>query len=216
MIRDVVLTRINLLLLALLAAVTAYAFVAVPADAILPVHWRPDGRADRFAGRTEAFLMMPVIVLAMCGLFAAIVRYMPREQVEGGKHGLGVIISALLVLFLTIQSGLLLTGLGMPVAMVQLIMLGMALLLIVTGNVLPKSQPNRFAGIRLPWTLADQANWRATHRLVGMLMMAGGFLLAILALLPIHPLVLFAGFLLAVLIPLIVGGIYSYQLSRRA
>lgn len=107
MIRDVVLTRINLLLLALLAAVTAYAFVAVPADAILPVHWGPDGQADRFAGRTEAFLMMPVIVLAMCGLFAAIVRYMPREQVEGGKYGLGVIISALLVLFLTIQSGLL-------------------------------------------------------------------------------------------------------------
>lgn len=217
MIREVVLTRINIVLAALLVAVTAYALLFVPAEVIIPVHWGVDGRPDGFAGRTWAFLMLPVLVVVIMGVFSTIVRLAPPEQVQAGKSGLSVAISAILVLFLTIQVGMLLIGMGFAaVNMMQLIALGLALLLIVTGNVMPKTQPNHLAGLRLPWTLRDRDNWRATHRLVGALMMASGVLLAVLALLPVHPVVLFVGLLAAIFVPLIIGGIYSYRMSKRA
>ena len=216
MIRDVVLTRINYFLLAVLALVTAYAFVSVPAGTTIPVHWGVNGQADGFAERTAAFLMLPAISIALVGLVALIVRAASSAQIESGKAGLAVVVSALLVLFVTMQIGMLLIGLGHPVNMVQIIALGMALLLIVVGNVLPKSQPNRYSGIRLPWTVADPANWRATHRLVGGLMMLTGALLMVLAFLPVQPLSLFCGLLSAVLVPIAVGGVYSYRFSKRA
>ena len=55
---------------------------------------------------------------------------------------------------------------------------GMAAFLIITGNVFGKTERNFFIGIiRLPWTLASQENWRATHRLAGKLMVIFGLLL---------------------------------------
>jgi len=54
---------------------------------------------------------------------------------------------------------------------------GMAAFFIITGNVFGKTERNFFLGIRLPWTLASQENWRATHRLAGKLMVLFGVLL---------------------------------------
>lgn len=62
--------------------------------------------------------------------------------------------------------------------------LGIGLLLTAMGNYLPKCPPNYTVGIRLPWTLADEDNWKKTHRLGGYVMMAGGLLLTVTALTP--------------------------------
>jgi len=57
---------------------------------------------------------------------------------------------------------------------------GMAAFLVITGNVFGKTERNFFLGIRLPWTLASQENWRATHRLAGKLMVLFGVLLLVI------------------------------------
>jgi len=59
----------------------------------------------------------------------------------------------------------------------QYLAFGLAMFLIVVGNVLSKTERNFFIGIRLPWTLASEENWRATHRLAGKLMVIFGLLL---------------------------------------
>ena len=56
---------------------------------------------------------------------------------------------------------------------------GMAAFLIITGNVFGKTERNFFIGIRLPWTLASTANWRATHRLAAKLMVIFGLVLLV-------------------------------------
>jgi uncharacterized membrane protein len=56
---------------------------------------------------------------------------------------------------------------------------GMAAFLIITGNVFGKTERNFFIGIRLPWTLASQENWRVTHRLAGKLMVVFGVILLV-------------------------------------
>jgi uncharacterized membrane protein len=89
----------------------------------------------------------------------------------------------------------------------------LGLLLAVLGNYMYNIKPNFFAGIRLPWTLNDETNWRQTHHLAGKLWFLGGILLALLSwFLPetlLNP-VFISTVALLVLIP----GIYSYRLYK--
>lgn len=87
------------------------------------------------------------------------------------------------------------------------------LLIAVLGNYMYNIRPNFFAGIRLPWTLSDENNWRQTHHLAGKLWFSGGILLALIsgflsegALKPIF----ISTFLLIILIPCI----YSFRLFK--
>lgn len=51
-----------------------------------------------------------------------------------------------------------------------IILLGLLFLLV--GNYLPKCRQNYTVGIKVPWTLASEANWDATHRMAGKLWVA--------------------------------------------
>jgi len=57
---------------------------------------------------------------------------------------------------------------------------------VALGNVLPKSRPGFFVGIRTPWAIMDPDNWIATHRYGGRIMMGAGFGLVLVALLPMQ------------------------------
>ena len=78
--RKPLVTRFHLLLLGLLVAVTATAFVKIPADAALPVHWGLDGHPDQVWPRIPALLMFPLIGAVITGLFLAIGRFTPPEM----------------------------------------------------------------------------------------------------------------------------------------
>jgi uncharacterized membrane protein len=125
------------------------------------------------------------------------------------------VIPGLLALLLAVQAGTVMIGMGIAVDMVRVVVLGLGLLLVLIGNVMPKTQPNWVAGIRVPWTLADAANWQATHRLGGLLMMIGGAAIVVAALLTGQPTVLLAVTGFAIVLPLVVAIVYSYRLARR-
>ena len=63
----------------------------------------------------------------------------------------------------------------------------MGLMLLVVGNYLPKCRQNYTVGIKVPWTLASEENWDATHRLAGKLWVAGGVVILLLAIQPWIP-----------------------------
>ncbi|MEO6832427.1 MAG: SdpI family protein [Chitinophagaceae bacterium] len=90
----------------------------------------------------------------------------------------------------------------------------LGLLFAFLGNIMYSIKPNYFAGIRLPWTLADDSNWRATHRLAGWIWFTGGLLLVLSSfLLPSR----FMGSVMLSLIGLMVGipSIYSFLYFKR-
>ena len=60
--------------LAATAFFTAAAFMTLPADAVLAIHWNIDGVADGFAGR-EALLIVPVTTVVVGGLLWLAVFY---------------------------------------------------------------------------------------------------------------------------------------------
>lgn len=212
--RDI-LTPLNLGLVAILAIATAAGFILVPAGTTLPVHWGITGEADGFLPRDAALLMLPLIALLVLALLVGAQRLAGEQRRQASRFAIAAAVPALLALFTAIQVGTVLIGSGVDVDMVRVIVVGVGALFIVLGNVMPKTQPNWIAGIRLPWTLSDPVNWQATHRVGGLLMMAGGAAIVLAAIVTGHPVALLAITLVGVFLPVAITTIYSYRLSRQ-
>ena len=96
----------------------------------------------------------------------------------------------------------------------RFILAGVGLLFAVIGNYMYNIKPNYFAGIRLPWTLNNDENWRKTHLLGGKLMFGGGLLIAIICLFtsfPLSAIILFA----VISLIIVITCIYSYNLYKK-
>lgn len=209
-----ILSRINLGLWAALLAVTLGGYLMIPSDSWLPVHWGPTGDPDAFWPRDLALLMPPLIGIATSIIFWAVGRFAPPAQLEASRHAWRTVVPALTALFLTIQAGIVLVGLGYPDLMVRMICFAIGLMLVLLGNVMPKVQPNGLAGIRLPW-LGNTVVWQKTQRVGGLFLVAGGLVLVTSAAFLGEAMYLLAALLLALLVPLIGTTIYSYRMAHR-
>ena len=87
----------------------------------------------------------------------------------------------------------------------------MGIVMIVIGNYLPKTHRNYIIGIRLPWTLENDENWRKTHRLAGKLWVLGGLLLFLNSFVQLY---VYWVFFLTLFFVVIIPSVYSYQLSK--
>lgn len=207
-------TPLRIALLAAMALAVVAGFVLVPAGTVLPIHWGVTGEADGFVDRNLALLMPAGVVALVWLIFAAVARFASAPDVAAGRYVTGVVLTALTTIFLAVEVMLVLIGLGTPVNAVQVLAVAFGLLLLVLGNAMPKSQPNSFAGIRMPTTLRDPANWQATHRLGGILSIAGGLVLLLAALFaPKHQ--LFLWLIGCVLGPMLAATVYSLVYARR-
>lgn len=207
-------TPLRLVLLAAMAATLVTGFLIVPAGLQLPVHWGLSGEADAFVARDLALLMPVAIVILVWGIFLGVARFARPADIEAGRYVTGVSLTALTAIFLAIEVMLVLIGVGAPVNVVQVLAVAFGILMLVLGNAMPKSQPNSFAGIRMPTTLRDPANWQATHRLGGVLAIAGGVVLLVAAFLaPRQHLVWWL--IGCVLVPMLTATLYSLLYARR-
>jgi len=87
------------------------------------------------------------------------------------------------------------------------------LLFAFIGNYLNNIKPNYFAGLRLPWTLSSDHNWRKTHQLASKLWFWGGLSAAILSLIipsPFSIIIFFTILIIMIIIPVI----YSYHIFK--
>ena len=96
-------------------------------------------------------------------------------------------------------------------ALSSLMALGFGLLFILLGNYMPKFRQNSFMGIRVKWTLENEANWNATHRFGGKVWVAGGFACLAGALLPVQAMGVFFPAVLLVIVALPIAYSYHYD-----
>ena len=166
---------------AVMAALSAWGWLATPPGAEVPVHWNAAGEADRYGGKVEAFALMPGLAIVLSVMFAAAPLIDPRGRnlAKSGSVLLTAWIGTLAVLTaaqaaLTLSAvGILDTeGEGAP----RLVLLAVSILMVVIGNVLGKARPNWFVGVRTPWTLSSDKAWDAAHRLAGRGFVVSGLL----------------------------------------
>jgi uncharacterized membrane protein len=204
--------RILLLVIVLVATVVGFAFI--PETINLPVHWGVDGKVDATLPRNWALLQLPAIIAVVWAIFWAIGRFTSQEGREAARYVMDVALSAATGLIVLIQIIMVLAGLGIEFDVIRIVGIGIGLMLVALGNVMPKSRPNGVAGIRIPTTMRSASNWQATHRLAGWLTIVGGLVL-IVASVFVGPPMLIVWLIACALGPLVIGSIYSIVIARR-
>jgi uncharacterized membrane protein len=123
---------------------------------------------------------LPIFLLGMW----ALVRILPRIDPRGSNYAkFGSAFESIIVSVMLFMLGLhivvLRAALGYSVQMQRIMPIGIGVLLVVIGNLLPRARPNWFVGIRTPWTLSSDRVWEKTHRFGGRVFVAGGLLITI-------------------------------------
>ncbi len=202
----------GLVIAALAVAISIWAYPRLPPT--IATHWNLRGTPDGFSSRAWALAIMPLLIVAMTGLFNVLPRIDPRrENYARFVNSYWLIAHGVIVFMLVAHAMIIASGLGFPVRIDRLMPVGVGLLFVFLGNYLTRVEPNWFVGIRTPWTLSSDTVWRKTHRTGGWLMVIGGLVLAIGAFLPhgaFLPL-LVGTILLVALIPIV----QSYVLWKR-
>ncbi len=194
-----------------------FSYIALIWHRLPPVivsHYNLTGQPDGWMPKEKALLVM-----AGLGLFIyLLLRFLPKLDFSAMVQPavfqrMRFVMSLLMTVaigslfYLATQSGELQLSQG---AMLALISLGIA----AVGNYMSILKPNWFIGIRTPWTLQNNRVWTRTHRLGGRLMVAGGLLGALLAVLVPAPYTVGAAvavLLIVTLVPVVYSYVYFQQ-----
>ena len=198
-----------------LVLVSVWAWIQLPADAQVPIHWGANGEIDGYASKTIGLFLLPLTTAGVAALFWVIPTIEPRRAnfEKSGTAYTAIWISVVLLLA-GIDLVAVAAAMGSELDTSLIVFVGTGALFIVIGNYLPKVRPNYMMGIRTPWTLTSDLAWDRTHRIGGRLFVLEGVAFILLGVLRPPP-----GALIAVLI----GGIamllvfvfaYSYRVWK--
>jgi immunity protein, SdpI family len=201
----------------LLAVPAIYlAFVWNQMPHTVPIHYNLKGEPDRYGDKSELLVLLAIILAVNTGVYLLLVnihridpkrKYNKENLSRMRRLAFGVCAFISVITCLIIYSSF-----HAPMKFdSRLIVIGTGLLFTIIGNYMYTIKPNYFAGIRVPWTLENENNWRLTHKLGGKLWFAGGLVMAIAALLlPATTLLTFM--LVLIIILAVIPIVYSYRL----
>ena len=179
----------------------------MPAE--LPTHWNFQGEADDYSSKFHAMVVIQGFLVLMNAFLCFMLDSDPKNNKQ---YNLVMTISKLSMpaIMLLIYIITVMAGFGREVKVSTILPIFIGLLFIAIGNYLPKIKRNYTMGIKLPWTLNSDENWRRTHRLGGICFVIIGLCLILSVFLKSE---------IVFLVPLILGGIipaiYSYYLYTK-
>ena len=146
----------------------------------VPIHFNLAGVADKYASKTFAIIILPLLFSLMNALLHVVLSKDPKRD-QG--QPLREMSKWLLPIFSLLMTPIMLfKALGYDISTEKMIPVLFALLFLVVGNYLPKCKHNYTVGIKIPWTLASEENWNRTHRFAGWVWTIGSLLLLVSAL----------------------------------
>ena len=179
--------RMNKIVVAILALApliaTAVAYRYLPDQ--VPVHWNIDGTVS-YGARWNMFALGSLNLL-LAILFPLLPKIDPRREnyLKFQKHYDMFLIGIMLFGGAVWSLSMYQCFAPEAISMNRVVAIGLSLLFIFVGNLLPKIKNNFFMGIKNPWTLSSDDVWNKTHRLAGFLFviagavsLAGSFLLS--------------------------------------
>lgn len=191
----------------------AFTWHSMPEQVAL--HFGADGKPDRYGPKEELFTALGIITAVgmLCfGLIQWLPSIDPKKNLETSPKTLFKFALSLLVFMAILNTYIIYSATHPTEGRLVFVLLGG--LFTVLGNLMNSIKPNYFIGMRLPWTLENEANWRATHQLASRLWFAGGILMSITSLiLPMQWVVgVFIG--MAIILSLI-PAVFSYRYYKQ-
>ena len=179
----------------------------------IAIHWGFNGEADGFAS-ANIFFILPVIMLAVHWLCVIVTTVIDKKNMQVQNKKLMNIVFWLIPAISLATSGMIFTAaMGFEDNAHVILYVLLAVMFIVIGNYMPKATRSVTMGIKIKWTMANDENWQATHRLAGKCYVAAGLLC--LAAIPLPMITGLIVILSTVLIASIIPTIYSYCFYRK-
>ena len=204
--REIIITTV-VCLLPVLAGI--YLYNRLPNT--IATHWGMNGEADGWSSKAFTVFGLPAMLAGINLLMHFALRTDPKKQ--NMNHALrNIAIWTPPVISILASAFIYASALGYESRIELIVPMLTGLLFIIIGNYLPKTKQSYTMGIRLPWTLASEENWNRTHRIGGIVWVAGGILMIVLTLLK-----LWTSWLLFVVtaVLVLVPTLYSYNLYKK-
>ena len=145
----------------------------------VPSQYSFAGEVQETMPRWLMVILLPTIYMAVIAFINILIRISPSKfSMPHSKMAMDIIVLGIGVLLLSIHAALLI-GNGDADIFQKYFAYGMATFMIITGNVFGKTERNFFVGLKTPWTIASNLNWKMTHRLAGEMMVVFGLILFI-------------------------------------
>lgn len=184
-------------------------------DAV-PVHYDLNLEPDRLDNKNSLWLSNGILSAVSLIVYLLLLNLHRIDPKRKNKTPAGQFkkIAIIAVVFLSALNFLLLLSVNKNISLSpKLLLVLLGLLIAFIGNYMNNIKPNYFAGIRLPWTLSSDYNWKKTHQLAGKLWFWGGLLVAVVSLalpsaLSTPVFLIFTGII--IVIPIM----YSYKIFR--
>ena len=176
----------------------------------IPTHFNLLGQADGYNHKVFAIFGLPALMLLMHWVLLFLMVKDPKSSNISSKIQ---VLIYWIIPFVSCLSMISIYGESLGYSMMSglLAQIFMGVVMIVIGNYLPKTHRNYIIGIRLPWTLESDKNWRKTHRLAGKIWVLGGLLLFLNSFMQLY---VYWVFFLTLFFVVIIPSVYSYQLSK--
>lgn len=150
--------------------------------ATVATHFDASGAPNGYSTRAVTAFGLPAFYVGITVLILVLMKIDPKSRnIEGSPQIRAVLLWGMAILFNLCHATILLTAMNVRVPVGVVVSIAIGALFIGIGNYLPKCKPNYTMGIKLPWTLASEENWRKTHRFAGPLWIVGGVIVALSA-----------------------------------
>lgn len=175
-----------IIVLAAINLIVTAAFISIMPDQVA-VHFGPGGEADQIGSKYQLFIMAAgAILLGILSIADA--RTTERSnKLTKLKIGIG---AQVLFIGITVVGCLIVlspnnaeTSSSSMLNMSKVSALVIGILLVIFGNLMPKSTRNSTFGIRLPWSMESDEIWRKTQRLGGYVTILCGLALIVFGIL---------------------------------
>lgn len=217
--------RITIMILAVLPMIYSAVAVFFFLPDTVAAHFGIDGTPDRYGSKYEAFLF-PAIILVITLLYFLYRKFQEKSSKEDNDRTarnldiLDTVILIVMVLFNALCV-FLLTVMKHPATMKNkenmifvIISTIIGVLFILLGNILPKTKPNSFIGVRLSWCMDSDEHWYIANRNCGIAMVLSGICTVIAGLIVRNGTYVIY-MILSLILFLTVATIYSYVIIKK-
>jgi len=152
---------------------------------IIPTHFGIDGKPNGFSNKQQIIWIIIFTSLLSAGSYLLIKhlpQFDPKKTSSLSSGNMQKIAIAVVALLSAIMISMLYASMHGSLSFSRLFNPLMGIFFIVVGNLMYNIKPNYFVGIRIPWTLESENNWRATHHMAGKLWFIGGILITVFTL----------------------------------
>ncbi len=139
----------------------------------IPTHWNLRGEIDG-TGKKETLIWITFLLPILAYLIFSIAPMIdPKQRLQNMGDKLMKLKFAVVLMMSILTLFIIYSSKQEELSPNRITML-LGVLYAILGNFFPTIKPNYFIGIRVPWTLNNDDNWKQTHQFTGKFWLVGG------------------------------------------